>query len=132
MSSTDQICQTQRVPPSFLEGTFLEKGPPTPCNKCFCKNCCYHCQLCFLQKGLGITYARPRKRAARSISEDDSAPTEPYPGPEGPRQTRRRRRRQWRQRRTQRLYLQQRIFEAIFGSRTAALEDSLQQLQISD
>ncbi|AAA74711.2 truncated rev protein [Simian immunodeficiency virus] len=57
---------------------------------------------------------------------------EPYPGPEGPRQTRRRRRRQWRQRRTQRLYLQQRIFEAIFGSRTAALEDSLQQLQISD
>ncbi|BAV25181.1 tat protein [Simian immunodeficiency virus - agm] len=35
-----------------------------PCNnKCFCKRCCYHCQLCFLQKGLGINYApRPRRK----------------------------------------------------------------------
>ncbi|AAC57055.1 tat protein [Simian immunodeficiency virus - agm.tan-1] len=41
--------------------------PLTPCtNKCFCKRCCYHCQVCFLQKGLGITYhvsriRRPKK-----------------------------------------------------------------------
>nr|ALS54524.1 tat protein [Simian immunodeficiency virus] len=32
-------------------------------NKCYCKKCCYHCQLCFLQKGLGVNYApRPRRR----------------------------------------------------------------------
>nr|P05913.1 RecName: Full=Protein Tat; AltName: Full=Transactivating regulatory protein [Simian immunodeficiency virus (TYO-1 ISOLATE)]pir/TNLJG4/ trans-activating transcription regulator - simian immunodeficiency virus (African green monkey isolate) [Simian immunodeficiency virus]CAA30661.1 tat-III [Simian immunodeficiency virus] len=31
-------------------------------NKCFCKKCCYHCQLCFLQKGLGVTYHAPRTR----------------------------------------------------------------------
>nr|ALS54396.1 tat protein [Simian immunodeficiency virus] len=32
-------------------------------NKCYCKRCCYHCQLCFLQKGLGVNYApRPRRK----------------------------------------------------------------------
>nr|ALS54516.1 tat protein [Simian immunodeficiency virus] len=32
-------------------------------NRCYCKRCCYHCQLCFLQKGLGVNYApRPRRR----------------------------------------------------------------------
>nr|URZ27791.1 tat protein [Human immunodeficiency virus 1]URZ27797.1 tat protein [Human immunodeficiency virus 1] len=47
--------------------------PTTPCNKCYCKKCCYHCQLCFLNKGLGISYGRkkrrPRRRAPPS-SED--------------------------------------------------------------
>nr|ALS54444.1 tat protein [Simian immunodeficiency virus] len=32
-------------------------------NKCYCKRCCYHCQLCFLRKGLGVNYApRPRRK----------------------------------------------------------------------
>nr|ALS54428.1 tat protein [Simian immunodeficiency virus] len=32
-------------------------------NTCYCKRCCYHCQLCFLQKGLGVNYARrPRRK----------------------------------------------------------------------
>ncbi|ABC39622.1 truncated tat protein [Human immunodeficiency virus 2] len=29
---------------------------------CYCKLCCYHCQLCFLQKGLGICYERKGRR----------------------------------------------------------------------
>nr|ALS54404.1 tat protein [Simian immunodeficiency virus] len=32
-------------------------------NNCYCKRCCYHCQLCFLRKGLGVNYARrPRRK----------------------------------------------------------------------
>ncbi|AAK55279.1 tat protein [Simian immunodeficiency virus] len=34
-------------------------------NSCFCKKCCFHCQLCFLRKGLGITYAKPRRRVKK-------------------------------------------------------------------
>nr|ALS54548.1 tat protein [Simian immunodeficiency virus] len=36
-------------------------------NKCYCKKCCYHCQLCFLQKGLGVHYA-PRIRRKKTAS----------------------------------------------------------------
>nr|ALS54620.1 tat protein [Simian immunodeficiency virus] len=39
-------------------------------NRCFCKACCYHCQLCFLQKGLGVNYApRPRRKKTASTAE---------------------------------------------------------------
>ncbi|AAA76845.1 tat [Human immunodeficiency virus 2] len=31
-------------------------------NSCYCKQCSYHCQLCFLKKGLGIWYARQGRR----------------------------------------------------------------------
>nr|QDQ68839.1 SIVe660rtn [synthetic construct] len=31
-------------------------------NKCYCKRCCYHCQHCFLKKGLGICYEQHRRR----------------------------------------------------------------------
>nr|AAY30552.1 tat protein [Simian immunodeficiency virus] len=31
-------------------------------NTCYCKKCCYHCQFCFLKKGLGICYEQSRKR----------------------------------------------------------------------
>ncbi|AFV26243.1 tat protein [Simian immunodeficiency virus] len=32
------------------------------CNTCYCKKCCYHCQLCFLRKGLGICYESTKRR----------------------------------------------------------------------
>nr|CAE46402.1 tat protein [Simian immunodeficiency virus] len=51
-------------------------GNKTPCNTCYCKHCAYHCQLCFLQKGLGIVYGRaPRKRprARQSGTPDQEA-----------------------------------------------------------
>nr|QIC92404.1 tat protein [Human immunodeficiency virus 1]QIC97578.1 tat protein [Human immunodeficiency virus 1]URZ26328.1 tat protein [Human immunodeficiency virus 1] len=40
--------------------------PTTPCSKCYCKKCCYHCQVCFLNKGLGISYGRKKRRQRRS------------------------------------------------------------------
>nr|ALS54532.1 tat protein [Simian immunodeficiency virus] len=46
-------------------------------NKCYCKKCCYHCQLCFLQKGLGVNYApRPRRKkitATATVAESDQS-----------------------------------------------------------
>nr|AYX42782.1 tat protein [Human immunodeficiency virus 1] len=40
--------------------------PNTACNKCYCKHCCYHCLVCFLTKGLGISYGRKKRRQRRS------------------------------------------------------------------
>nr|ANW11358.1 tat protein [Human immunodeficiency virus 1] len=56
--------------------------PKTPCNKCYCKRCSYHCQICFLTKGLGISYGRKKRRQRRSAppsSEDhqDLIPKQP-------------------------------------------------------
>nr|APX43175.1 tat protein [Simian immunodeficiency virus] len=84
MSTKNKISQKERVSPSFLEGTFLERGPHTPCTSCYCKNCCYHCHRCFLQKGLGITYARRQRRHRRrtpQISEDSTATARNLPTP---------------------------------------------------
>nr|QHB19307.1 tat protein [Human immunodeficiency virus 1]QHB19316.1 tat protein [Human immunodeficiency virus 1]QHB19325.1 tat protein [Human immunodeficiency virus 1]QHB19334.1 tat protein [Human immunodeficiency virus 1]QHB19343.1 tat protein [Human immunodeficiency virus 1] len=47
--------------------------PKTPCNKCFCKRCSYHCLVCFQTKGLGISYGRKKRgqrRSAPPSSED--------------------------------------------------------------
>nr|AAW83622.1 tat protein [Human immunodeficiency virus 1] len=40
--------------------------PKTPCNKCYCKHCSYHCLACFQTKGLGISYGRKKWRQRRS------------------------------------------------------------------
>nr|UBF44746.1 tat protein [Human immunodeficiency virus 1] len=39
--------------------------PTTACTKCYCKKCCYHCQVCFLNKGLGISYGRKKRKQRR-------------------------------------------------------------------
>ncbi|AAD03317.1 tat protein [Human immunodeficiency virus 1] len=39
--------------------------PKTACTKCYCKKCCYHCPVCFLNKGLGISYGRKKRRQRR-------------------------------------------------------------------
>nr|UBF44816.1 tat protein [Human immunodeficiency virus 1] len=39
--------------------------PKTACNHCYCKKCSYHCQSCFLTKGLGISYGRKKRRQRR-------------------------------------------------------------------
>nr|QDZ37793.1 tat protein [Human immunodeficiency virus 1] len=47
--------------------------PKTPCTKCYCKHCSYHCLVCFQTKGLGISYGRKKRRQRRSTpssSED--------------------------------------------------------------
>nr|AIR09552.1 tat protein [Human immunodeficiency virus 1] len=61
--------------------------PRTPCNKCYCKKCCYHCQVCFLNKGLGISYGR-KKRKRRgtphgSKDHQDPIPEQPIPQTQG-------------------------------------------------
>nr|WOJ42170.1 tat protein [Human immunodeficiency virus 1] len=39
--------------------------PRTACNNCYCKACCFHCQVCFIKKGLGISYGRKKRRQRR-------------------------------------------------------------------
>nr|AFN62161.1 tat protein [Human immunodeficiency virus 1]AGB52094.1 tat protein [Human immunodeficiency virus 1] len=63
--------------------------PKTACNKCYCKGCCFHCQVCFLQKGLGISYGRKKRRQQRrrpppdSQINQDSLPKQPASQPRG-------------------------------------------------
>nr|AVW82247.1 tat protein [Human immunodeficiency virus 1] len=45
--------------------------PITPCTSGYCKKCCFHCQVCFTKKALGISYGR-KKRSRRRRSPQDS------------------------------------------------------------
>nr|AVU81932.1 tat protein [Human immunodeficiency virus 1] len=61
--------------------------PKTACNKCYCKKCCWHCQVCFLNKGLGISYGR-KKRKRRgppqgSKDHQNPVPKQPLPNTRG-------------------------------------------------
>nr|AIK20489.1 tat protein [Human immunodeficiency virus 1] len=47
--------------------------PKTACNACYCKSCCYHCQVCFITKGLGISYGRKKRRQRRRSHQDSPA-----------------------------------------------------------
>nr|API70347.1 tat protein [Human immunodeficiency virus 1] len=56
--------------------------PKTACNSCYCKRCSYHCQVCFLTKGLGISYGRKKRRQRRRAppsSEDHQNPISEQP-----------------------------------------------------
>nr|AWD56845.1 tat protein [Human immunodeficiency virus 1] len=58
--------------------------PKTACNNCFCKNCSYHCLVCFQTKGLGISYGRKKRRQRRRAppsSEDHQNPISKQPLP---------------------------------------------------
>nr|ARB51557.1 tat protein [Human immunodeficiency virus 1] len=62
--------------------------PTTPCNKCYCKCCCYHCPHCFLNKGLGISYGRKKRKRRRRTScssKDHQNPISEQPIPESQR-----------------------------------------------
>ncbi|AAY25787.1 tat protein [Human immunodeficiency virus 1] len=48
--------------------------PRTPCNKCHCKKCCYHCTVCFLTKGLGISYGRKKRSQRRRPPQSGQTP----------------------------------------------------------
>nr|AJP61664.1 tat protein [Human immunodeficiency virus 1] len=66
-----------------LEPWYLPRShPQTPCNNYFGKKCTYHCQACFLTKGLGISYGRKKRRPRRSAppsSEDHQNPISKQP-----------------------------------------------------
>nr|ABG91353.1 tat protein [Human immunodeficiency virus 1] len=56
--------------------------PATPCNNCYCKMCCLHCQVCFIKKGLGISYGRKKRRQRRGTpqgNKDHQNPVPPLP-----------------------------------------------------
>nr|URZ27626.1 tat protein [Human immunodeficiency virus 1] len=55
--------------------------PKTPCNKCHCKRCSYHCLVCFQTKGLGISYGRKKRKRRRASpsSEDHQNPISKQP-----------------------------------------------------
>nr|QQX39174.1 tat protein [Human immunodeficiency virus 1] len=53
--------------------------PKTPCTKCYCKGCCLHCQVCFIQKGLGISYGRKKRRQRRRPPPDSENNQVPLP-----------------------------------------------------
>nr|UYR25313.1 tat protein [Human immunodeficiency virus 1] len=53
--------------------------PKTACNNCYCKKCCWHCQLCFLKKGLGIFYGRKKRRPRRRSSQSSKNHQNPVP-----------------------------------------------------
>nr|QHW04579.1 tat protein [Human immunodeficiency virus 1] len=44
--------------------------PETPCTTCYCKKCCFHCQVCFTTKALGISYGRKKRRQRRRAPQD--------------------------------------------------------------
>nr|AUO69866.1 tat protein [Human immunodeficiency virus 1] len=46
--------------------------PRTTCTNCYCKRCCFHCQVCFVTKGLGISNGRKKKRGQRRRPPQDS------------------------------------------------------------
>nr|URZ26254.1 tat protein [Human immunodeficiency virus 1]URZ26260.1 tat protein [Human immunodeficiency virus 1]URZ26265.1 tat protein [Human immunodeficiency virus 1]URZ26271.1 tat protein [Human immunodeficiency virus 1]URZ26277.1 tat protein [Human immunodeficiency virus 1] len=53
--------------------------PTTPCSKCYCKKCCYHCPVCFLNKGLGISYGRKKRKQRRRASQSSKDHQNPIP-----------------------------------------------------
>nr|UNJ84634.1 tat protein [Human immunodeficiency virus 1] len=62
--------------------------PKTPCTPCYCKACCFHCQKCFITKGLGISYGRTKRRQRRRAPQGSKThqaplPKQPDPQPRG-------------------------------------------------
>nr|AEW28067.1 tat protein [Human immunodeficiency virus 1] len=53
--------------------------PTTACSNCFCKVCCWHCQVCFLKKGLGISYGRKKRKQRRGSPQGSKDHQNPIP-----------------------------------------------------
>nr|WCD68053.1 tat protein [Human immunodeficiency virus 1] len=76
------------IDPSLEPWRHPGSQPTTPCNTCYCKICCWHCQLCFLKKGLGISYGRKKRRRRRGTPQScqdnqNPAPKQPLPTTRG-------------------------------------------------
>nr|AAR22088.1 tat protein [Human immunodeficiency virus 1]ADA83314.1 tat protein [Human immunodeficiency virus 1] len=70
------------VDPSIEPWNHPGSQPTTAYNNCFCKKCCWHCQVCFLKKGLGISYGRKKRRRRRGTPQ--SRPNHQNPVPKQP------------------------------------------------
>ncbi|ALX35373.1 tat protein [Human immunodeficiency virus 2] len=79
--TSEQDVATQELAKPWEEILFQLYRPLEACNNtCYCKKCCYHCQKCFLNKGLGICYDRkgrrrrtPKKTKAHPSSASDKS-----------------------------------------------------------
>nr|ADF97444.1 tat protein [Human immunodeficiency virus 1] len=65
------------VDPSLDPWNHPGSQPATPCTKCYCKKCCFHCQWCFTTKGLGISYGRKKRRQRRRTSPGSQSHLDP-------------------------------------------------------
>nr|QSQ67175.1 tat protein [Simian-Human immunodeficiency virus] len=83
------------VDPSLEPWNHPGSQPGTPCNSCYCKQCCYHCQLCFITKGLGISYGRKKRGQRRRTPQGGQAhqdhiskqpSSQPHGDPPGPKE----------------------------------------------
>nr|AAR21923.1 tat protein [Human immunodeficiency virus 1] len=84
------------VDPSLEPWNHPGSQPTTACNNCYCKKCCWHCQLCFLKKGLGISYGRKKRKHRRGTPQNrqdhqNPVPKQPLPttrgNPTGPKES---------------------------------------------
>nr|AJG44768.1 tat protein [Human immunodeficiency virus 1] len=85
------------VDPSLDPWNHPGSQPATPCSNCYCKRCCFHCQWCFMTKGLGISYGRKKWRQQRrrphqsSQSHQNLVPKQPISqargNPTGPKES---------------------------------------------
>nr|AEB52529.1 tat protein [Human immunodeficiency virus 1] len=57
------------VDPSLEPWKHPGSQPKTACTNCYCKQCCFHCQVCFTKKGLGISYGRKKRRKRQRAPE---------------------------------------------------------------
>nr|ALE28787.1 tat protein [Human immunodeficiency virus 1] len=53
--------------------------PETACTNCYCKKCCFHCQVCFIKKGLGISYGRKKRKQRRGTPQSSEDRQNPIP-----------------------------------------------------
>nr|AEO17674.1 tat protein [Human immunodeficiency virus 1] len=53
--------------------------PKTACTNCYCKKCCFHCQVCFIKKGLGISYGRKKRSHRRGTPQSSKDHQDPIP-----------------------------------------------------
>nr|AJG45103.1 tat protein [Human immunodeficiency virus 1] len=67
------------VDPNLEPWSHPGSQPTTPCSKCYCKVCCFHCMVCFLNKGLGISYGRKKRRQRRRSPQSSKGHQNPLP-----------------------------------------------------
>nr|QPZ86595.1 tat protein [Human immunodeficiency virus 1] len=67
------------VDPSLEPWKHPGSQPKTACTSCYCKKCCYHCPVCFISKGLGISYGRKKRKRRRGTPQSSKDHQNPVP-----------------------------------------------------
>nr|WEU84246.1 tat protein [Human immunodeficiency virus 1] len=67
------------VDPNLESWNHPGSQPKTACTNCYCKKCCFHCQVCFIKKGLGISYGRKKRKHRRRTPQSSEDHQNPIP-----------------------------------------------------